>query len=182
MFDRFTDYLTACARQMTNQGSSPTHLSTVRACASMRQSLPRAHGVSSSIHSCCRMWDGRRDGWLWSTLTTELTPELELVADVTVDDRPFNVLAAGLEHVGGWKRVVSLISSKQYKKDTLQIWRKMKFTIFYFLIIFITGLWHRVIKDSQLTSNLLNNWAVVICSIAISSPLWSLCWSWGPGG
>lgn len=36
-----------------------------------------------------------------STGTTELTPELELVADVTVDDLPFRVLATGLEQVGG---------------------------------------------------------------------------------
>jgi len=36
-----------------------------------------------------------------SLFTTELTPELELVLDVTVEDRPFSVLAMGLEQVGG---------------------------------------------------------------------------------
>ena len=80
-----------------------TYLSTVRAWANILQSLPRAHGVSNIIHNWWRIYDGNRDACVLSLFTTELTPELELVLDVTVEDRPFSVLAMGLEQVGGWK-------------------------------------------------------------------------------
>lgn len=79
-----------------------TYLSTVNAWASILQSFPRAHGVSNKTHSWCLICGGIRVAAVeLSTFTTELTPELEFVADVTVDDRPFRVFATGLEQVGG---------------------------------------------------------------------------------
>jgi hypothetical protein len=81
-----------------------TNLSTVNACASILQSLPLAQGVSNNTHNWFLICDGKRDAAVdVSTFITELTPELEFVAEVTVEDRPFSVFATGLEHVGGWK-------------------------------------------------------------------------------